>query len=187
MRRSFLARWLPNLLLLGVTLAVGLGFSELAVRLIAPQAVMLWHDGPFAQDEPGFFRMRPGHQGTLTNRVEYTNAIRINAAGLRGADVEPPADGTCRALAIGDSFTFGVGVEEAELFHRLAAVELGESGRETQMLNGGIPAIGVPQAVRWLERHGLALAPDLVLLNVFIGNDLRDAEVDTDRWNVIDG
>ncbi len=183
-RRSLIVRWLPNLLLLGVTLIVAVAFSELAVRLIAPQAVMLWRPGPFAQDEPGFFRMRPGHQGVLTNRVEYENDIRINDAGLRGAAPTPPVAGSCRALAIGDSFTFGVGVEEAELFHQRGAAQVGQP---VEMLNGGIPAIGVPQEIRWLERHGLSLEPDVVLLNVFVGNDLRDADTDVDRWNVIDG
>ncbi len=186
-RKSLVARWLPNLLLVGFTSIVGVAFCEVAVRMVAPQAVMLWQPGPFAQDEPGFFRMRPGHQGVLTNRVEYKNSIRINSAGLRGVDSAPASDNVCRGLAIGDSFTFGVGVEETELFHQLARQQLTGEEHAVEMLNGGIPAIGVPQEIRWLERHGLALEPDLVLLNMFVGNDLRDAEVDVDRWNVIDG
>ena len=121
----------------------------------------------------------------MTNRTEFDHEIRINAAGLRGAD--PVEDGGCRVLALGDSFTFGLGVEEDEVFHQLAADPLRESGLAIEVLNGGIPAIGVPQEVRWLERHGLGFDPDLVLLAMFIGNDLRDAKAGSDHWTVIDG
>ena len=159
--------------------------AELALRLIAPQSVLLWQPGPFIQDGDGFFRLRPGHFGRVTNRTEFDHEIRINAAGLRGGD--PAQAAGCRVLAAGDSFTFGLGVEEHEVFHQLAAEQLRESGVAIEVLNGGIPAIGVPQEVRWIERHGLRLDPDLVLLAVFIGNDLRDAKAGSDHWTVIDG
>ncbi len=182
-----LKRWTAHLLLLAFGCAIGAVFAELAVRLVAPQSVLLWKPGPFTQDGPGFFRLRPDHRGTVTNRTEYDNTVRINNAGLRGGDLTETPDNVCRVLAVGDSFTFGLGVEEDEVFHQLAADQLRAEGRAIEIANGGIPAIGVPQEVRWLERHGLAAKPDLVLLTIFVGNDLRDAVSDYDNWTVIDG
>lgn len=185
--RSRLTRWTANLLLLGVSCAIGLAVAELAVRHVIPQSVLLWQPGPFVQDGEGFFRLRPGHRGSVTNRTEYDHPVRINAAGLRGEELGAKPEDVCRVLAVGDSFTFGLGVEETEVFHRVAAERLREEGLAVEVANGGIPAIGVPQEVRWLERHGLATDPDLVLLTIFVGNDLRDAVSDYDHWTVIDG
>ncbi len=182
-----LGEWLARLLLAGFGLAIGVATAEIAVRIAAPQSVLLWRPGPFVADGGGFFRLRPGHRGKVTNRTEYEHGFRVNSLGMRGAEPPAPAEGACRILAIGDSFAFGLGVEEAEVFHQVAGAELREAGADVQVLNGGIPAIGVPQAVRWLQRHGLEAAPDLVLLAIFVGNDLRDANADYDNWAVVDG
>ncbi len=195
--RHRLQQWATNLFLAAVGLSLGVALAEAVVRWVAPQAVMLWRPGPFLQDGEGYFRMRPGYEGILTNRTEYENSMRFNAAGLRGArtgkakagsaEAGAPGDDVCRVLAIGDSFTLGIGVDENDVFHQLAADLQPKNSRAIEVLNGGIPAIGVPQAVRWLKRHGLENEPDVVLLSIFIGNDLRDAVSDYDQWTVIDG
>ena len=185
--RGKLAEWLARLLLVAFGLGFAAATAEVAVRIVAPQSVLLWRPGPFVADGEGFFRLRPGHQGEVTNRTEYRHGFRVNSLGLRGGEPAPRAADACRVLSIGDSFTFGLGVEEEEVFLEVAAAELAAGGAAIETLNGGIPAIGVPQAVRWLERHGLAAEPDLVLLVIFVGNDLRDAVPDYDNWAVRNG
>jgi lysophospholipase L1-like esterase len=179
--------WLARLLLAGFGLAIGVVTAEIAVRIAAPQSVVLWRPGPFVADDEGYFRFRPGHRGKMTNRTEYEVEFEVNSLGMRGAEPGPPDAETCRMLAIGDSYTFGLGIDEAEVFHQVATAELRGAGSPIETLNGGMPAIGVPQAVRWIERHGLAAEPDLVLLAIFIGNDLRDANLDYDNWAVANG
>ena len=179
--------WLARLLLVGFGLGFALVVAEIAVRIVAPQSVLLWRPGPFVADGEGYFRLRPGHEGEVTNRTEYRHGFRINSLGMRGGEPAPATGGACRVLSIGDSFTFGLGVEGQEVFLEVAAKELAAEGAAVETLNGGIPAIGVPQAVRWLERHGLAAEPELVLLVVFVGNDLRDAVPDYDNWAVRNG
>ena len=179
--------WLARLMLAGFGLAIGAVAAEITVRIVAPQSVLLWRPGPFVADGDGYFRLRPGHRGAVTNRTEYDHEFEVNSLGMRGGEPAAGGEGACRLLAIGDSFTFGLGVEEADVFHQLATAELRAAGGSLETMNGGIPAIGVPQAVRWLERHGLAAEPDLVLLAIFVGNDLRDANTDYDNWEVVDG
>lgn len=179
--------WLARLLLASFGLAIGLATAEIAVRIAAPQSVLLWRPGPFVADGEGYFRLRPGHHGKVTNRTEYEHEFEVNSLGMRGPEPAARDEVNCRLLAIGDSFTFGLGVEDAQVFHQVAATELLVGGVDVEALNGGIPAIGVPQAVRWLERHGLAAEPDLVLLAIFVGNDLRDANADYDNWAVAEG
>ena len=112
--------WLARLLLAGFGLAFGAGAAEIAVRIAAPQSVLLWRPGPFIADGEGFFRFRPGHRGRMTNRTEYDQEFRVNSLGMRGAEPAGRREGTCRLLAMGDSYTFGLGVEEAEVFHQVA-------------------------------------------------------------------
>jgi len=183
-RRALLPA-LGKLTLLAVGLCAGLLIAEIGVRLLAPQALWQWHPGPFVEDGAGFFRLRPGLHSVSKNRVEFEHQVQVNAAGLRGPELEVKEAAECRILAIGDSFTFGVGVEGAEVFHQQAAQLLRQRGVMATALNGGIPAIGVPQAVRWLRRHGLKTEPDVVLLSFFVGNDLQDAS-SLNEW-VIDG
>ncbi len=188
-KRSWKRALLPalgKLTLLAVGFGVGLLIAEVGVRLIAPQALWQWHPGPFVEDGEGFFRLRPGLHSESKNRVEFEHQVEVNAAGLRGPELEAKAAGECRILAIGDSFTFGVGVEGAEVFHQQAALRLRQQGVSATTLNGGIPAIGVPQAVRWLRRHGLKTEPDVVLLSFFVGNDLQDAS-SRNEWVIDEG
>ncbi len=138
-------------------------------------------------DPPGRYRLSPGYRGKIFNRVEYSNAIRINQQGLRGLELDARSTGRLRVLAIGDSFIFGVGVEDDETFVARLAELLELQGFKAESLNAGIPAFGVPDAVGWFERHGIALAADVVILGIFLGNDLVDASPDREAIVVVDG
>lgn len=89
----------------------------------------------------------------------------FNAAGLRDDEETPVAKpaGEIRVLALGDSCTFlGEPVPWPErLEDRLDA---GGGGRRVRVLNAGVPAWSSLQGRRYLERRGLAFAPDLVIL-----------------------
>ena len=128
-----------------------------------------------------------GYRGRIYNRAEYDNEIRINAEGLRGEEVGQKTERLTRLLAIGDSFVFGVGVEDTETFTAVMADQLTEIGVPAEGLNAGIPAFGVPDAVSWLARRGLALQPDVVILSIFQGNDLVDASPDREEILIVDG
>lgn len=180
---------MKKLLLSLITLAVSAGLSllvaELLVRWVRPQPRLVIEPGGFyVADPPGRYRLNPGYRGRIYNRAEYDNEIRINGAGLRGPEVGVKDPERRRVLVIGDSFVFGVGVEDSETF--VARLSTAEASR-FEGLNAGIPAFGVPDAASWLARHGVALQPDVVLLSIFQGNDLVDASPDQEEILVVDG
>ena len=86
----------------------------------------------------------------------------VGPAGARqdGSDTTRDVDGSdlSRALAIGCSFTHGDGVEGAEAWP--AVVERSLSGHE--VVNLGVGAYGLDQALLRLRRDGPELAPDKV-------------------------
>jgi lysophospholipase L1-like esterase len=164
-----------RLLLLGISVLVSLLVAEAAVRLVRPQAVMTVSRGLYAPDPPRRYRLQPGFRGTVSNRVEFDTRVSINREGLRGAEVGPKTPGVLRVLALGDSFTFGVGAREKDTFPVRLQEILRSRGVRAEVLNAGAPGYGVPDEVAWFERWGRPLAPDVILVAVFVGNDLQDA------------
>ncbi len=102
--------------------------------------------------------------------------VRTNSLGLRDAEILPekPA-GELRVLALGDSFTFGLGVPGdaawPEVLERLLA---GERGGTPRVVNGGFAGGGFRPSgyLPWLESTGLTLEPDAIVLG-FCLNDIH--------------
>ena len=93
-----------------------------------------------------------------------------NALGHRGPRYGArTAPGKKRVLVLGDSFAEGSSVNEDELFtSRIAAAAPG-----LEVLNAGVGGWGTVQELIYLQREGLALGPDVVLV-MFFENDLVD-------------
>ncbi len=129
----------------------------------------------------------PASRGTVGNRVEFTSHVAIDRAGMRGPEIGPRDPGTLRILALGDSFTFGVGAEAGETYPARLQEMLRARGLRAEVLNAGAPGYGVPDEAAWFARWGKPLAPDVVLVTVFIGNDLQDAAPGSPKVAVVDG
>ena len=111
----------------------------------------------------------------------------INAQGLRAdhdvAYAKPP--GTRRIVCLGDSFTIGYEVEEAECFPRVLESELRGRGRPVEVLNAGVSGFSNAEECLYLERELHRYAPDVVCLS-FFQNDLAD-NVRTGLFTLSDG
>jgi lysophospholipase L1-like esterase len=169
-------------------------FAELAVRIARPQEAMSVDRGLYEPDPPRRYRLHPGYHGRITNHVEFDHEVAINSHGMRGP--EPSAAGEARGesnaaatgvaghavalplrvLALGDSFTFGVGAGETETFPARLETHLRAAGVPAEVWNAGAPGYGVPDEVAWYERWGVPLRPDVVVIAPFLANDLQDAE-----------
>ena len=103
--------------------------------------------------------------------------VRTNALGLR--DDRPLASkkpGTFRVLALGDSMTYGMGVEREAAFPALLESQLAKrlAPREVEVVNAGVPCWGQWEETAFLEHRAGALTPDLVLLQFTVANDVLD-------------
>jgi SGNH hydrolase-like domain, acetyltransferase AlgX len=99
-----------------------------------------------------------------------------NAFGFHDEEfVEPKPRGRLRVLAVGDSFTFApVPYPQGVMTLTEAGLRAACGGRDLEVLNLGLMGAGVPE-YRILVELGVArFAPDLVLLNLFLGNDPPD-------------
>jgi len=81
-----------------------------------------------------------------------------------------PVPGHTRILALGDSFTFGFGVDYGQRFSEF----MEQSSESIEVLNMGVFAYGTDQELLAYQLYGKALRPDIVVINLYLGNDLAD-------------
>lgn len=166
-RRRLRACALLGSLLLSPLLAAGLG--ELWVRWREPAYGDQW---TALTAHPRWARtLRPGVSGRLRQLGGgYDVRFHTSADGLREAGpLGPKQPGRPRVLCVGDSNTFGLGVEDDQVWVRA----LGAAGVEP--VNAGWAAGYAPDcACVWLEEVGLAYQPDVVIQQLTSANDLED-------------
>ena len=158
-------------LLLGAVL-FALAIGEGAVRLLKPGLVQGPDPirNPFWRYDPdiGWSHM-PGSEGTFS-RKEFRHRVRINSAGWRDRErVLPKPAGVFRVAVLGDSFTWGHGVDDDKVYTRVLERIVGG----VEVLNFGLSGSSTDQQLLILKRHVLAYQPDLVLLMV-TRNDFFD-------------
>jgi lysophospholipase L1-like esterase len=106
---------------------------------------------------------------TVTNgKVTYTT----NSMGMRSGEVDFSRG---HILLVGDSVTFGLGVNNDEtVSHYLEKEQL-----EYQVLNLGVPGYGIGQYYLNLKRHIDTLNPKWIVLILYTANDLEETRKDT--------
>lgn len=175
--------------LAAVGLAVGLLAAEALARALGPQGPEYVVDARLTVYEPALYQphrerittLAPGADVTL-RAVEYETHVRTNRHGLRGGELGPKNPDTLRVLAIGDSFTLAVQVDETDTFAARIEPLLSERlGRPVAVMNAGVDGYGPAQAVHRLQELSRPLGVDAVVYTLFAGNDLRDDATLADR------
>jgi len=109
---------------------------------------------------------------------EFEVSYEINSYGLRDHEYplqKPPS--TYRILMLGDSYTFGIGNNLEDTFSKRLEKKLNSQNKSLhfEVINGGCSSYSPLLEYLFLIRKGLALNPDLVILNY----DISDVQDDT--------
>jgi hypothetical protein len=163
-------RVLANLLLAVLAVALTLGLAEVAAWVLLPQWAPENGSRTFWRyDELLGWSHRPGASG-VHRHPDFAARVAISSQGLRDR-VYPEARvaGLCRMLVVGDSFTWGFGVQQDEIWHE----RIEARHPDWEILNAGVAGYATDQELLYLEQRGLALRPDAVLL-LFHPNDLLE-------------
>ena len=122
----------------------------------------------YLYDETLGWRNIPNWRATTFDRP-----LTINSKGLRGKDYpyEKPKN-TKRILILGDSYAWGYGVADDELFSEVLEARLASLEQEWEVINTGVSGWGTDQQYLFLKDEGLRYGPDIVVLAFFIGNDI---------------
>jgi len=105
---------------------------------------------------------------------EYTYTAEANSMGFR--DQEPGPKSGFRILTLGDSFTYGWGVELTNSWPKVLERLCREHGHRAEVLNLGCPGASVDVYAEVAERGIPLLKPDLVLVSVLQGDDLKQLD-----------
>jgi hypothetical protein len=111
----------------------------------------------------------------------FSIPVRINAHGYRGREVmDPVPDDHFRILAVGDSFTLGLGVREEDTWviqlENLLKTEStsipAKQYASIEIINAGTGSWNTQTEYQYLRQKGMTHNPDAVILGFFV-NDFR--------------
>src|SRR5262249_48034368 len=114
------------------------------------------------------FVLRP-----LQTAFTHDHLVQINSLGLRDREIAPnPAPGTLRVLALGDSQTFGNGLELSDTWPKQLEriLEGSGDGRRWEVINAGIPGTDTWQHEVVLRRFLVTTHPNAVLLAFYVND-----------------
>ncbi|MCC6793485.1 MAG: hypothetical protein IT366_00085 [Candidatus Hydrogenedentes bacterium] len=174
---------IATVLLLLVGLVPAIAVLEAGCRVLFPMAApgvsitsydreALWTLGRGASGKMFFGSSSLGEPFELS-----AYSVNISRQGLRDREFGPKEDGEIRVLLLGDSFTFGWGLEIDQTIGRQLETMLNASGsaKRFTVINAGVDGYGPWQERIRLHKIGLALEPDIVVLQLFPGNDINNS------------
>lgn len=166
-----------KLLLVAVGVVVALLLAEIGLRVAG-----FSHFNPYIVDPDVGYSLRPNAEGWWLN--EGKTYVRINSQGLRDREhsfAKPPD--TIRIAVVGDSFAeaFQVPAEKAfwtvmeqKLQGCAALAGIPAAGKKVEVLNFGVSGFSTARELIFLRQRVWQYKPDVVLLLVTTGNDIRD-------------
>jgi hypothetical protein len=180
------SRLLPKLLLSLGAFLVALVVAEIGFRILD------WPHFPQPHSEPirfafakidrtdeTFYVNHPGritfrYDGNPRDYFDERNEVHhdVNPTGFRGPAFTPKQEGAFRLVCLGDSFTFGEGVRNEDVYPEVAARQLRNNEQQADACNLGVGGYNTTQSLEVLKRFGFDLNPDIVVL----GYTLNDAE-----------
>lgn len=126
------------------------------------------------------WRGDPNHKTTFETEG-YEHTVKLNEAGMHDTDHkrDKPAN-TLRVLMLGDSFVQASQVNESETSHQILENLLNDGDNNQQLkqfevISAGVHRWGTAQQLVYYRTEGRHYQPDLVLLMVYLGNDVQDS------------
>lgn len=151
---------LTNAALLVASLIFSIGAAEIALRIVHPDGLV-----------EGFLLPPNGHFSFSTD--EFSTTVLTNGIGLREQrEFSPRHDGIYRIAVIGDSVTFGWGVENDEAYPAvLDRILKRELGPAVEVINFGRPGENPVGYLRTFMLQAEPLHPDMVIVGFLPAND----------------
>lgn len=158
-----------GLVLLGLLAAFVI--AEVAVRIFMPQTTR--PIGVSYDPDLGSIHT-PSQRGTVRDLRFYTYTYANNSMGFRGPEEYTLEKPGFRVLALGDSFTYGAGVNDDEVFTRRAREYLARAtSAPVEVMNAGNSGKGTDYALKFFTARGYRFQPDVTAV-FFYWNDYLD-------------
>ncbi len=167
---NFIKNALKNIAAMFISLLVGLLIGEVVIRIFFPQIispVQFYYDSKIGGMVPV-----PNQKGFKSHPREYYYEYQNNDIGMRDTrQLNDYKKIPYKILAIGDSFTYGWGVNDNETFCKLVEKKINRDS--VAILNAGASGSGTDYALKFFQVRGPELAPKVVLY-FYYENDFVD-------------
>jgi hypothetical protein len=165
------SRWLTHAGLLVSSILAALILCEVLLR-VSGVSYPVFDD----YDEARGVRLRPGKQGWY--RAEGEAHLSINSLGYRDREHDhTKPESTFRIAVLGDSYVEARQVPLEKTFWYRLGLHLEAcqflNGEQVEMFSFGIGGYNTSQEYLTLQKDVQAFSPDLVLLAMFLGNDIE--------------
>ncbi len=186
--KYFIYSLIPTILLLGLAEGIARIFD-----LARPQFVTAPLPGEFRgmiqPHEELFWALKPN---TVAKEAKHAT-VNINAQGFRGKNLQAKKENEYRIISLGESTTFGAGVEDYETYSYLLGERLNSALSNdiyVNVMNCGFSAYSSFQGLKYLELYGLSYQPDMVLVyfefNDYLPSTLRSYGFDETKAYLTD-
>jgi lysophospholipase L1-like esterase len=129
--------------------------------------------GVHRPDSDLIYALRPGAVKTWRFKA-FDESSQINSTGMRGDEIRARSSEEVRVLVLGDSMTYGHGVENHETWPMQLQLILDKrGGKRVEVINAAVKGYGTDQQYKYFRDRLMTLESDIVLLAVN-GNDLVD-------------
>jgi hypothetical protein len=163
-----------RLLALALSLLMALLCTEVLLRVVrfaGPTGMF------YLRDPVVGYRLRPGFSGWYRNEGEAF--LTVNSDGMPDRPREQRKHaGTFRVAVVGDSFTEAAGVLRERRFSAVIERRLASCSEldatNVEVLSFGASGYGTAQELLEVRSHVWQYSPDILLLELFVGNDLRN-------------
>jgi lysophospholipase L1-like esterase len=173
-----------RLTLLVASLTVGLLAGEAVVRMFYEPAPAEMDD--FRLSKSPYYKAdaelpwvpRNNVVGRHDRQGLFSSSFSTNSRGLRDGEhqIQKPA-GTERVVVLGDSFTWGWGVNDGEVYPR----RMEEHLRATEVINLGVTAFALRDSIVYFKREGLQYEPDVVVVGFCLNDIYREMNEEDER------
>jgi lysophospholipase L1-like esterase len=187
-RLGAILRWALRAALATLSIAAALLVGELWARAVEVAPPLLEPaQRPLCQPVPGDgglrYRLIPARRtqqelSAWADRPARTVTYSVTPQSFRGEPlVTPKPTDEFRIVVVGDSFTFGSAVDDAETFPAQLERDLRrEFGTDRiRVINLGVPGYQIRQERATLRRRVPHFEPDLVLLNLYVNDPIPTA------------
>ena len=151
---------------------------EAGIRTVAPQKTLnqLRSESPpiYEQGENISWQLKPNSIGPHITG-EFNVTYKINSLGMRDKERNlKKTKGITRILVLGDSFTFGFGVNDNETYPYFLEKILDNKIKKFEVWNAGVSGYAPDTEYVYLKNNIGKIKPDIVLLGFYAGNDVLD-------------
>ncbi len=172
-----------NILLLILSIFISLLLGEGLVRVLESKKIIKIDRGILnalnMYVSPYVYVFKP-YSSRIVPNIESQSYWQINGHGLRDVDYSfDKPNNTYRVAVIGDSITFGFGVDLFESYPKILEKDLNhlQDGKVNyEVMNFGKPGFGPIEYDEIWKNLASKFHPDLTIVGFYFGNDVIDAE-----------